>query len=136
MERPTMRLSGPTIDSPDPAPLARFYARLLGWEIVAEEGPRPGSPPEDGWAELRAPDGSAKIEVQYEPHHRRPSWPSNPDDTTMMIHLDIGVGDLDAGVAWAVEAGATLADHQPQSDVRVLLDPDGHPFCLFTDPTL
>jgi hypothetical protein len=27
--------------------------------------------------------------------------------------------------------GATLAQVQPQDDVRVLLDPDGHPFCLF-----
>jgi hypothetical protein len=24
-----------------------------------------------------------------------------------------------------------LADFQPQDDVRVLFDPDGHPFCLF-----
>jgi hypothetical protein len=49
----------------------------------------------------------------------------------MMIHLDFGVDDLDAAVAWAVEAGARAADHQPQDDVRVMLDPDGHPFCLF-----
>jgi hypothetical protein len=34
-------------------------------------------------------------------------------------------------VAWAQEAGATVAGHQPQPDVRVMLDPDGHPFCLF-----
>jgi hypothetical protein len=51
----------------------------------------------------------------------------------MMIHLDIGVADLAAGVAWALQAGATLAEHQPQPDVRVLLDPAGHPFCLFLD---
>ena len=29
------------------------------------------------------------------------------------------------------QAGATLADFQPQEDVRVYLDPAGHPFCLF-----
>ena len=51
----------------------------------------------------------------------------------MMIHLDIGVDDLDAGVAWAIDAGATLAEHQPQEAVRVMLDPAGHPFCLFAD---
>ena len=28
---------------------------------------------------------------------------------------------------------ATLADFQPQKDVRVLLDPAGHPFCLYAD---
>ena len=27
-----------------------------------------------------------------------------------------------------------LADFQPQADVRVMLDPDGHPFCLFPGP--
>ena len=37
------------------------------------------------------------------------------------------------GVAWAVEAGATLAEHQPQQGVRIMLDPAGHPFCLFCD---
>jgi hypothetical protein len=49
----------------------------------------------------------------------------------MMIHLDIEADDLDDAVAWAIEAGATLAEHQPQEGVRVLLDPAGHPFCLF-----
>jgi Glyoxalase-like domain len=47
------------------------------------------------------------------------------------VHLDIAVEDLDEGVPWAVEAGATLAAHQPQAGVRVMLDPAGHPFCLF-----
>ena len=27
----------------------------------------------------------------------------------------------------------TLADFQPQADVRVVLDPAGHPFCLYLD---
>jgi hypothetical protein len=49
----------------------------------------------------------------------------------MMTHLDIAVEDLTAGVPWAAEAGATLASYQPQEHVRVLLDPAGHPFCLF-----
>ena len=49
----------------------------------------------------------------------------------IMEHLDIWVEDLDEAVVWAVDAGATLADYQPQEDVRVMLDPEGHPFCLF-----
>jgi hypothetical protein len=49
----------------------------------------------------------------------------------IMTHIDIAVEDLEAAVAWAVAAGATLAPHQPQQQVRVLLDPAGHPFCLF-----
>jgi hypothetical protein len=49
----------------------------------------------------------------------------------MQVHLDIGVEDLDAASAHAVAAGATVAEFQPQDDVRVHLDPAGHPFCLF-----
>ncbi|MBB6415142.1 hypothetical protein HDC93_000698 [Streptomyces sp. AK010] len=33
----------------------------------------------------------------------------------------------------AVAAGARLAGHQPQDDVRVLLDPAGHRFCLYRE---
>jgi hypothetical protein len=50
----------------------------------------------------------------------------------MMMHLEIQADDLGAGVAHAVAVGATLAEFQPQDDVRVCLDPAGHPFCLFT----
>lgn len=131
MQRPAMRITGPVLDTDDPIGLARFYERLLGWEVVEQEGPRPGYPPEDGWAKLRSPSGDMKIELQYEQHFVRPTWPTAAGEQQMMMHLDIGVADLEAGVAWAVEAGATVAAHQPQQDVRVMLDPAGHPFCLF-----
>jgi hypothetical protein len=49
----------------------------------------------------------------------------------MSVHLDIRVVDLELAAAHAEKAGATRADFQPQEDVRVYLDPDGHPFCLF-----
>ncbi len=49
----------------------------------------------------------------------------------MMVHLDIRVDDLAAAEAHAVATGAVVADYQPQDDVRVCLDPAGHPFCLF-----
>ena len=51
----------------------------------------------------------------------------------MMMHLDIGVSDLEAAVHDAVALGAELQTHQPQDDVRVMLDPAGHPFCLYVD---
>lgn len=136
MERPDMRVSGPTLDADDPIALAEFYERLLGWPIIRREGPRPGNPPRDGWAMLRAPDGRSKIEVQWEPHYRPPVWPPIEGAQLMMMHLDVGVADLTLGVSWALEQGARLAQHQPQDDVRVMLDPAGHPFCLFPDDTL
>ena len=136
MERPVMRVSGPTLDAADPIALAEFYERLLGWSIVRREGPRSGNPPTDGWAMLRAPAGDLKLEVQWDPHYRPPVWPSVEGEQLMMVHLDVGVDDLDRGVTWALAQGARLAEHQPQHDVRVMLDPEGHPFCLFPDDTL
>lgn len=49
----------------------------------------------------------------------------------MMLHPEIRVDDLHAAVRHAVDCGATLAAYQPQDDVRVCLDPAGHPFCLW-----
>jgi hypothetical protein len=58
-------------------------------------------------------------------------WPAAEREQQMMSHLDIAVDDLGEGVRWAVENGATEASFQPQDGVRVMLDPAGHPFCLF-----
>ncbi len=49
----------------------------------------------------------------------------------MQLHLDVQVTDLEGAVDDAVALGATVAELQPQADVRVLLDPAGHPFCLY-----
>ena len=100
------------------------------------KGPDQVTHPTDGWAMLRAPAGDLKIEVQWEPHYGPPVWPSTEGEQLMMMHLDIGVDDLDCGVRWALAQGARLAEHQPQPDVRVMLDPEGHPFCLFPDDSL
>ena len=42
------------------------------------------------------------------------------------------VDDLDAAVSSAEELGAVVHPHQPQDGVRVMIDPDGHLFCLYT----
>jgi hypothetical protein len=42
-----------------------------------------------------------------------------------MPRLTVTGTNIDAADAYA------LADFQPQDDVRVCLDPAGHPFCLF-----
>jgi catechol 2,3-dioxygenase-like lactoylglutathione lyase family enzyme len=133
MTQPSMRVSAVSIGAPDPRALAAFYGRLLGWPVVNEEGPRPGAPPEDGWAQLGPPSGESGVTLnfEYEPDYVRPVWPSQAAEQQIMEHIDIFVDDLEAAVAWAVDAGAALAEYQPQTDVRVMLDPVGHPFCLF-----
>ncbi len=135
MTRPRMRVSGVVLATPNPLALAAFYERLLGWSITRQEGPRPGAAPEDGWAIMRPPDGTGvSLAFEYEEQYVPPVWPSEPGRQQLMEHLDIAVENLDEAVAWAVESGAAMADHQPQENVRVMLDPAGHPFCLFPAP--
>ncbi|MGI5289563.1 VOC family protein [Nonomuraea polychroma] len=131
--RPSLRATSVTIGTSQPLELARFYARLLGLPVTAEEGPGPGEPEEGGWAQIRPPEGVAAptLNFEYERCYARPVWPSVPGEQTASQHLDVKVEDLGAAVEWALGCGAVLAEFQPQDDVQVLLDPDGHPFCLF-----
>jgi hypothetical protein len=78
------------------------------------------------------PDGVAYLAIQREATYVRPVWPAADGAQQMMMHLDFEVVDLDAAVAHALQLGAELPDFQPQEDVRVMLDPAGHPFCLYT----
>jgi catechol 2,3-dioxygenase-like lactoylglutathione lyase family enzyme len=136
--RPAMAVTSVTIGAPAPRELAAFYARLLGWPITATEPARPGMPPEDGWAQRRPPAGEEgpTVNFEYEAKFTRPTWPAADGAQNATQHLDIAVGNLDETVRWALAAGAILADVQPQKDVRVMLDPAGHPFCLFEDDSM
>ena len=122
VDRPRMTLSGVVLDAPDARVLAEFYRHLLGWTVRKDE-------PE--WVSLVPPGGGTAISCQSEPAYVRPTWPSTTDHQQMMLHLDVEVDDLDAAGAYAAGLGATLAEFQPQEDVRVYLDPAGHPFCLW-----
>ena len=133
MTQPRTRVGAVTIGAPNPRALAAFYAQLLGWTVAQEYGPRPGDPPEGGWAQLvpPCPDAGPRLNFEFEQVYVPPVWPSVAGEQQIMEHLDIGVEDLEAAVAWAIAAGAKLAEYQPQEHVRVMLDPAGHPFCLF-----
>lgn len=115
-------LSGIVLDSPDARVLAAFYRRLLGWTVEKDE---------PGGVKLSPPGGGPGLSFQTEVAYVKPTWPAGPGDQQMMVYLDIEVDDLDAAGAHAVAAGAVLTEYQPQDDVRVYLDPAGHPFCLW-----
>lgn len=117
-----IRITGITLNSPNPSALARFYEQLLGWPITSDE---------PGWVVIRNPEGGVGINVQEESIYERPVWPAKPGAQQMQMHLEIMVDDLDAASDHAQACGATLAEFQPQETVRVHLDPDGHPFCLY-----
>jgi catechol 2,3-dioxygenase-like lactoylglutathione lyase family enzyme len=128
-----MRVTSVSIAAPDPRGLAAFYSQLLGIPVTTSEGPRPGFPPEDGWAQIRPGDRrrGPTLNFEYEAEYVPPVWPSVPGKQQLQTHIDIAVDDLAEAVEWAQCCGARLADVQPQNDVRVMLDPIGHPFCLF-----
>ena len=113
---------GVVLDAPDAKALGQFYADVFGWVLNAED---------PGFVTLDPGEGVGYLAVQTSEGYVPPTWPTVAGEQQMMMHLDIGVADLAEGIAWAVDAGATIADHQPQQDVRVMLDPAGHPFCLF-----
>ena len=119
-----MRLTGVVLDSPNARELAAFYQRLLGWKIQDEE---------PDWVTLKPPGGGTGLSFQTESQYVRPTWPAGPGDQQMMLHLDIEVDDLATAAEQAEAAGATQAGFQPQDNVRVFLDPAGHPFCLYVD---
>ncbi|MBT0994345.1 VOC family protein [Cellulomonas sp. DKR-3] len=154
MDRPSLRLTSVTIGTDRPGDLAAFYARLLGGRVTAddppaptparttrpERGPSTSALDEDrtqstgaglGWAQVVVPGGFT-LNLEGEARFRRVVWPAVDGGQNATQHLDVQVEDLAAATAWALACGAELAAVQPQDDVRVLIDPSGHPFCLFT----
>lgn len=121
------RISSTVLGTPAPRALADFYLALLpDWETLVDD---------PGWVKIKPPGGGHGLAFQAEEHHEAPVWPAGPGDQQMQAHLDIGTTDLADGVALAVSRGARVAAYQPQDDVRVMIDPAGHPFCLFQLPS-
>jgi hypothetical protein len=114
---------GVMLEAPDVHELLAFWSAILDKPIWGES--------EDGGS-LDLGEGVASLAVQKAEVYERPVWPPERGRQGMQAHLDVQVSDLATAVEHAVELGATVADHQPQEDVRVMLDPAGHPFCLYT----
>lgn len=90
-----------TIATPDPRALAAFYSRLLNLPITSEEGPRPGEPEADGWAQIRNTSGPT-LNFEYERVWTTPIWPSKPGTQHATQHIDIHVSDLEAATTHAI----------------------------------
>lgn len=106
------------LDCPEPKVLAKFYAELIGGEIVGYD---------DDWCEVAPPNGRPLLLFQQVENYKAPQWPSQ--DVPQQSHLDVRVGDFEVGEAAVLAIGATKAgsDHD---GFRVYFDPAGHPFCL------
>lgn len=106
-----------TIDCSDPAKEATFWAAALGWEVTYADA-------DYGMAS----NGTQRLGFGRVDGWQPPAWP-NPDGTKQ-FHLDLAVADLESAAERMVELGARRAEPQPSDAWIVLLDPDGHPFCL------
>jgi hypothetical protein len=114
---------GIVLEAPDPHALLAFWSALLDKPVWNES---------ESGGSLDFGEGVAYLAVQRAELYEPPVWPPEPGRPGMQLHLDIEVSDLPTAVEHALELGARLADVQPQDDVRVLLDPAGHPFCLYS----
>jgi hypothetical protein len=127
------------LDCSDAHAMARFYGGVLGWEPTAVE---------PNWVLMRDPAGGTGLSFQRIEGYERPTWPEEPGRQQKMIHLDLRVtvpgADAEGGftdeqgqaalgeaVKLALSVGGTLAEPQEREDLRVILDPSGHPLCLF-----
>jgi catechol 2,3-dioxygenase-like lactoylglutathione lyase family enzyme len=123
------------LDCADAEELAAFYGMLFGWEVTRRDTrhDRDGGA---GWINMRDPKGGVGLNFQAEEWYQPPVWPEEQGAQAKMIHFEVLVDDMDAAVAHALAAGGRQAPTQPErrspDELRVMLDPAGHPFCLFT----
>jgi hypothetical protein len=113
-------LNSATLDCPNAGQLADFYAEITRGKVTFRS---------DGWATVKGPGG--RINFQTASGYRAPTWPDPA--SSMQIHLDFDVDDLEATQARVLAAGAMKYATQPNEHCRVYADPAGHPFCLSTD---
>lgn len=116
-----------TLDCSDAEALGAFYSRLLGWDINARDG--------TGWVQLRDPNGGVGINLQAEDWYKPPVWPEESGHQGKMMHFELLVADLEVAVQLVLQCGGSEALYQPPdrdpTRLRVMVDPAGHPFCLF-----
>lgn len=119
-----MQLSSIVIDCSNAERLMEFYQKLLNWE------PRVYDHGEDGvWITLKSKDSTTRIVFQETSDYVRPTWPNKKNQQQIMLHMDFYSDDVEGDVKRALSLGAEYASYQ-SGDWRVLLDPEGHAFCI------
>ena len=115
-----LRIQCVTVDSRDPAAIARFWASALGWRVTFEEADEVAvEPPEGTSGAVPYPD-LLFIRV--------------PDDKRVKnrLHLDLRPDDQASEVARLEGMGAQRVDIGQSADVSwvVMADPEGNEFCV------
>ncbi|MER5647646.1 VOC family protein [Streptosporangium sp. NPDC002524] len=114
----TAQLVALCFDANDPLRLARFWAGVLGWELVDD--------PRDGITLLPGDDTGFRIRCL--PTQEKKTRPNQ-------MHFDLtstSLEDQRRTVAKALELGARHIDvgQRPEEDHVVLADPEGNEFCV------
>ena len=124
------------IDTTDARALAEFYRQLLGLRYrQGDEPPRNGDADDADWLVLEDPNGVRKLAFQQVERLERTTWPTH--EVPMQMHLDFTVSsraELQRQRQRAESLGAQLLlDRTDDSNepLYVLVDPSGHPFCIF-----
>lgn len=104
-----------------------LYRDMFGL-VVAER--------EAHYAALIDPAGGRCINIGAHEWYEPPVWPEVHAKQSKMMHFEVRVDDVPSAVALAVSLGAREARHQSpdrdQTRLRVMVDPAGHPFCLWS----
>jgi catechol 2,3-dioxygenase-like lactoylglutathione lyase family enzyme len=140
VENPTVvpDLRQVVLDTRDARRSAEFWRQLLGLVYrPGQEPPPPGEPDTAGkeWLNLRTPDGRPFLAFEQVDVLSRSTWPD--PRIPQQLHLDLTVhsrDELDAVHERALGLGAELLEDRsddPEEELRVYADPDGHPFCIF-----
>lgn len=120
MATPHISLTAVTIDCSDAGRLADFYAELTGGEVTYRDD-------ENGHAQTSVSGGT--LNFQAVNSFKPPQWPGQ--EHPQQFHLDFSVDDVDSDVQRATDLGAFRAIEQPAPEqYTIMIDPDGHPFCL------
>ncbi|MEU4802740.1 VOC family protein [Actinosynnema sp. NPDC023587] len=109
-----MRLDQIVVDCLEPAPLARFWAALLGGVPVDRAL---------GWSHVEPP-GWPRISFQPVPEGK---------SVKNRLHLDIAVDDIPGAAGVAVRLGAAIVGEvvtDEQGSFQVMFDPAGNEFCF------
>jgi catechol 2,3-dioxygenase-like lactoylglutathione lyase family enzyme len=114
------RLEKTVLDCPDPRLLARFYAQVLGMQVVEDD---------DGWVVIGRAAGWRELAFQRARAWSPPTWPEG--EVPQQAHLDVRVTDVEEAERAVLTLGASAVGLRDDArGFRVYLDPAGHPFCL------
>lgn len=111
------------LECKDPVKLSDFYIKLLGWEKGYDN---------NDFIIIGSETGNIDIGFQKNTDFIAPKWPEVEGEQQMMLHLDfcVAAAEHQEWVKYAIYCGAKKADFQYSKDWTVMIDPEGHPFCI------